>query len=144
MFKEFKDFAVKGNVVDMAVGVIIGAAFGGIVTSLVNDVIMPPIGILVGKVDFKDKFIPLSDEAMRFTSSKAAMDAGAPILRWGMFLNTLINFLFVAGAIFLVVKFINRLRPPAPPPPAATKDCPMCAMAVPIKAVKCGHCQSSF
>ena len=144
MLKEFRDFAVKGNVVDLAVGIIIGAAFGKIISSLVGDVIMPPLGLLIGKVDIKDKFIPLSTEAEKFTSVKAAMDAGAPVLRWGMFVTTVIDFLLVAFAVFMVVKLVTRMRPPPPPAPPSTKDCPMCAMPVPMNAVKCGHCQSTL
>lgn len=144
MLKEFKAFAIKGNVVDMAVGVVIGAAFGAIVTSLVNDVMMPPLGLLIGKVDFKEKFIPLSADAEKYVTVKAATDAGAPILKYGMFLNTCINFLIVAFAVFIAVKLISKLLPPPPPPPPAMKDCPQCAMPVPVKAVKCGHCQSSL
>ena len=143
MLKEFRDFAIKGNVVDLAVGIIIGTAFGKIVSSLVGDVIMPPLGMLIGKVDIKDKFIPLTTEAEKFTTVKAAMDAGAPILKWGMFVTTVIDFLLVAFAVFMVVQLITRLRPPPPPAPPSTKDCPACAMPVPVKAVKCGHCQSA-
>jgi large conductance mechanosensitive channel len=130
MFKEFREFAIKGSVVDLAVGVIIGGAFGGIVTSLVNDVIMPPIGLLVGNVDFGNLFVVLREGAKEhgpYASLAAAKQAGAVTLNFGVFLNTLINFLIVAGAMFFVVKFINRLRrqqaaaPSAPTPPSRSE-----------------------
>ncbi len=124
MLKEFKEFAIKGNVVDMAVGVIIGAAFGKIVTSLVADIIMPPLGLLIGKVDFKDKFLPLNEEAAKALSLKDAADKGLPVLRYGVFLNSVIDFLLVAMAIFIVIKLIAKLRPPAPPPSARHEGLP--------------------
>ena len=143
MFKEFKEFAMKGNVVDLAVGVIIGAAFGAIINSLVNDVIMPPIGLLLGNVDFKDLFVALNGQT--YPSLAAAKAAGAPVLAYGVFLNTIFNFLIVAFAIFLLVKQVNRFRAPAPaPPPPATKDCPRCAMAIPVAASRCPHCTSEL
>ncbi len=120
MLSEFKEFAVKGNVVDMAVGIIIGAAFGGIVSSLVNDVIMPPVGLLLGKVDFSNLFVDLSGKG--FTALSEAKKAGAPVMAYGLFLNTVINFVILAFVIFLVVQGVNRLKrqqaaaPPAPPP----------------------------
>jgi large conductance mechanosensitive channel len=149
MLKEFKEFAVKGNVVDMAVGIVIGAAFGGIVTSLVNDVIMPPIGLLLGKVDFKNLYVVLKEgtTAAPYASLQAAKDAGAVTMNLGVFVNTLINFLIVAFAIFLVVKQINRLKREAPAPaPAAptTKKCPQCLMDVPIEAKRCAFCTSNL
>ena len=116
MFKEFKEFAMRGNVLDLAIGVIIGAAFGNIVTSAVNDVIMPPIGLLVGNVDFKDLFISL--DGRTFESLAKAKEAGAPVLAYGQFLNTVLNFLIVAFVIFLIVKQVNRLKRPAPAAPA--------------------------
>ena len=140
MFKEFKEFAMRGNVLDLAVGVIIGAAFGKIVASLVDDVLMPPLGKLLGRVNFSDLFINLSDKA--YESLAAAKAAGAPTLNYGNFINTIINFLIVAFAIFMVVKTVNKWMPKAPAP-VTTKDCPQCAMAIPVAAKKCGHCTSA-
>jgi large conductance mechanosensitive channel len=143
MFKEFKEFAMRGNVLDLAIGVIIGAAFGNIVTSAVNDVIMPPIGLLVGKVDFKDLFFSL--DGRTFESLAKAKEAGAPVVAYGQFLNTVLNFLIVAFVIFLIVKQVNRLKKPAAAPAApATKTCPYCANDVPTKAVRCGFCTSEL
>ena len=143
MLKEFKEFAMRGNVVDLAVGVIIGAAFGKIVSSLVEDVIMPPIGRLLGHVDFSGLFINLSGKS--YETLKAAKDAGAPTLNYGIFLNTVINFLIVAFAVFLVVQQVNRwTRKPAPAVVPTTKDCPQCAMAIPIAAKRCGHCTTQL
>ncbi len=142
MMKDFKEFAMRGNVLDMAVGVIIGAAFGGIVTSFVNDILMPPIGLLVGRVDFTNLFITLSGQS--YATLKDAKAAGAATLNYGVFLNTVINFLIVAFAIFLLVRQVNRMRGPAPEPaPApAMKDCPRCLSAIPAKATRCAHCTS--
>jgi len=131
MLKEFKEFAMKGNVMDMAVGIIIGAAFGKIVSSLVSDVIMPPIGLLLGNVDFSDLAVTLKE---------ASATSPAITVRYGLFLNTIIDFLVVAFAIFLVIKQLNRLKKPAPAPVATTKDCPYCLMSIPLKATRCGHC----
>jgi len=143
VFKEFKEFAMRGNVVDLAVGVIIGAAFGRIVSSLVEDVIMPPIGRLLGHVDFSGLFINLSGKY--YETLKDAKAAGAPTLNYGLFLNTVINFLIVALVVFLVVQQMNRLtRKPAAPAPPTMKDCPQCAMAIPIAAKRCGHCTSQL
>jgi large conductance mechanosensitive channel len=143
MLSEFKKFIMRGNVVDLAVGVIIGAAFGGIVTSLVNDVLMPPIGRLLGGVDFKDFFISLSGQS--FPTLAAAKAAGAPTLNYGVFLNTLINFLIVAFAIFLLVQQVNRLFPkPAAPAALATKECAWCASSIPAAAKRCPHCTSNL
>jgi large conductance mechanosensitive channel len=139
MFKEFKEFAMRGNVVDLAVGVIIGAAFGTIVTSLVNDIIMPPIGLALGGLDFKDLFITLRGGP--YPTLAAAKAAGAPVIAYGSFLNTVVNFLIVAFAIFLLIKQVNRFRAPAA---AATKDCPFCASAIPLKAVRCPNCTSDL
>jgi large conductance mechanosensitive channel len=141
VFKEFKTFAMRGNVVDLAVGVIIGAAFGKIVLSLVEDVLMPPIGRLLGNVDFSNLFVNLSDKS--YDSLAAAKAAGAPTLRYGLFLNNVINFLIVAFAVFLLIQLINRWskKPEAPP---TTKDCPQCAMAIPIAAKRCGHCTTQL
>lgn len=144
MLKDFKEFALKGNVVDLAVGVIIGAAFGKIVSSLVNDVLMPPLGKLIGNVDFSSLFYPLDEKAKAAHSLKELTDSGGAALKYGLFLNNVLDFLLVAFAIFVMVKIITKLRPAPPPPPPATKDCPQCAMAVPVKAVKCGHCQSAL
>ena len=141
MFKEFKEFAMRGNVLDLAVGVIIGVAFGKIVASLVDDVLMPPLGRLLGPVNFSDKFINLS--GTHYESLKAAKDAGAATLNYGNFINTVINFLIVAFTIFVVVRMVNRWMP-KPPPPVTTKDCPQCAMAIPLAAKKCGHCTSAI
>jgi len=144
MFKEFKEFAMRGNVLDMAVGIIIGAAFGGIVTSLVNDILMPPIGLLLGKVDFSNLFITL--KGAQFTTLAQAKAAGATTINIGIFFNTVINFVIVAFAVFLLVRQVNRLRRPAEaaPAPATTKDCSYCFTAIPIKAVRCPHCTSQL
>ena len=135
MLKEFREFAMKGNVVDMAVGIIIGAAFGKIVSSLVSDVIMPPIGILLGNVDFS---------SLAVTLREATDTSPAVTIKYGVFVNTIIDFVIVAFAIFVVVKQMNRLKQPAPAPAATTRDCPHCLMSVPIKATRCGHCTSEL
>ena len=140
MFKEFKEFAVRGSVLDLAIGVIIGAAFGKIVSSFVDDILLPPIGQLLGKVNFSDLFINLS--GTHFDSVQAAKAAGKATLNYGNFINTVINFLIVAFTIFVVVRMVNRWMP-KPPAPVTTKDCPQCAMAIPIAAKKCGHCTSA-
>ncbi len=143
MLKEFKEFAMRGNVLDLAVGVIIGAAFGKIVASLVEDVIMPPVGRLLGHVDFSSKFINLSDKT--YDTLAAAKAAGAPTLNYGIFINAIINFLIVAFVIFIVVRMVNRWTvKPAPAPVPTTKDCPQCAMAIPLAAKRCGHCTSQL
>lgn len=152
MLKEFRDFAMKGNVVDMAVGIIIGGAFGKIVSSLVNDVIMPPIGMLLGRVDFSNLFIDLSGE--HYSSLTDAKAAGAATVNYGLFLNTVIDFIVVAFAIFLMVKWVNKMRTaaealekkPAPAAPAAptTRECPYCLSTIPIKAVRCAHCTADL
>jgi len=142
MMQEFKEFAVKGNVVDLAVGVIIGGAFGKIVTSFVSDIVMPPLGLVMGKVNFTDLFINLSDKP--YDSLKAAKDAGAPVISYGVFINTMIDFIIIAFVIFLVIKQINRLKKEPAPAPPNTKDCPYCLSAVPIKATKCGFCTSDL
>jgi large conductance mechanosensitive channel len=142
MLKEFKEFAMRGNVLDMAVGIIIGAAFGKIVSSLVDDIIMPPIGRALGRVDFSNLFINLGDTS--YPTIAAAKTAGAPTLNYGLFLNATINFLIVAFAIFLLLRVVNRwLLKPAPAPAPTTKDCPQCAMPIPLAARKCGHCTSA-
>ena len=142
MFKEFKEFAMKGNVFDMAVGIIIGAAFGKIVTSFVSDILMPPLGVLLGKVDFANMFIDLSGQHL--PTLDAAKKAGAATLNYGIFVNTIIDFLLVAFAVFLLVKQVNRLkRQPAPADPT-TRDCPYCASAIPLAASRCPHCTSQL
>jgi large conductance mechanosensitive channel len=144
MLKEFRDFAMRGNVVDMAVGIVIGAAFGKIVSSFVNDVLMPPIGLLLGKVDFSNLFINLSGQP--FESVAAAKAAGAPTINYGMFFNTVLDFAIVAFAIFIVIKQMNRLRQPAPQAPSAptTKACPYCLSTIAIAATRCPHCTSEL
>jgi large conductance mechanosensitive channel len=144
MLKEFKEFAMRGNVADMAVGIVIGAAFGKIVSSLVNDVIMPPIGLLMGNADFSNLFIDLSRKG--YASLADAQTAGAPTIRYGLFINTVLDFVIVAFAIFLVVRGMNKLKrtkevaAPAP----TTKACPQCLMEIPIQAKRCGHCTTSL
>ncbi|MEK9180786.1 MAG: large conductance mechanosensitive channel protein MscL [Patescibacteria group bacterium] len=142
MFKEFKEFAIKGSVMDLAIGVIIGTAFGKIVTSLVNDVIMPPLGLLLGKVDFSNLYFNLSSR--NFPSLAAARAAGAPTLNYGLFINAVIDFVIVAFVIFLLVKQINRLKRQSPPPASNTKKCPYCFLEIPLPATKCGHCASTL
>ena len=142
MLKEFKAFAMRGNVLDLAVGVIIGAAFGAVVTSLVGDIIMPPIGMVMGKVDFKDLYFALDGKV--YESLDAAKKMGAPVVAYGSFINTVVNFLIVAFAIFLLVKQVNRFNKPAPAGPATTKECQFCGMAIPIKAVRCPQCTSDL
>jgi large conductance mechanosensitive channel len=146
MFREFREFAVRGNVMDMAVGIVIGAAFGAIVTSFVNDVIMPPIGLLLGNIDFSSFFLVLKEgkAAGPYESLAAAKAAGAVTMNIGVFINTIITFLIIAFAVFLVVKNVNRLKreEQAPPAAPATKDCPFCLSAIPAKAVRCPHCTS--
>ncbi len=142
MLKEFKEFAMKGNVLDMAVGIIIGAAFGKIISSFVSDVLMPPIGLLLGKVDFSNLYINLSGKT--FESLGEAKKAGAATLNYGMFLNTVLDFLIVAFAIFLLVKQVNRMRTPAPAAVPTTRDCPFCVSPIPIKATRCPNCTSQL
>lgn len=149
MIKEFKEFAVKGNVMDMAVGIVIGAAFGTIVKSFVADVIMPPIGLLLGNVDFSNLFMILKDGAEgmgAYATLADAQAAGAVTLNYGQFINTIISFLIVAFAIFIVIKNINRLKreEPAPVAEPTTKDCPFCLTSIPIKATRCPSCTSNL
>jgi large conductance mechanosensitive channel len=148
VFKEFKEFAMRGNVVDMAVGIIIGAAFEGIIGSLVNDMIMPPIGLALGHVDFSNLFFVMKEGATAgpYASVAAAKAAGATTLNYGMFINTIINFLIVAFAVFMLVKQMNRLKKAEAPAPAAptTKACPFCATDIPIPAKRCPHCTSEL
>ena len=142
MLKEFREFAVKGNVVDLAVGIVLGVAFGAIVTSLVNDIIMPPIGRLLGRINFADLFINLSGTA--YPSLKAAKDAGAATINYGNFLNTIINFIIVAFVMFLLIKQINRLKKEPAPAEPNTKECKFCLSTIPIKATRCPHCTSQL
>jgi large conductance mechanosensitive channel len=145
MLKEFKTFVMRGNVLDLAVAVIVGGVFGKIVSSLVNDVLMPPIGLVVGKVDFSSLYLNLSSDT--YASLAEAQKAGAPIIKYGLFINTVIDFLIVSFVIFLVVRLANRLqRQEAAAAPAAptTKECPFCLSAIPLKATRCGHCTSDI
>jgi large conductance mechanosensitive channel len=142
MLKEFKTFIMRGNVLDLAVGIVIGAAFGAVVTSFVSDVLMPPIGLLFGKVNFADLFVNLSSSPV--ASVAEAKAKGLPTLNYGLFLNALINFTIVAFAIFLIVKQVNRLRAPSDPAPASTRDCPFCLSQIPLKATRCPHCTSTL
>lgn len=144
MIKEFKDFILRGNVLDLAIAVIIGGAFGKIVTSLVNDVLMPPIGLLLAKVDFSNLFINLSGRP--YASLSEAQAAGAATVNYGVFLNTVIDFLIVALVIFLMVRTVNRLQraQAAPPAEPVTKECPYCFTTIPIKATRCPHCTTQL
>ncbi len=144
MLKEFKEFAVRGNVLDLAIGVIIGAAFGKIVTSLVDDVLMPPIGMVLGRVDFSNLFVNLSGKPV--ASVAQAKAAGVPTINYGLFLNSVLSFLIVAFVVFLIVRAVNRMRrgeeKPAAPP--VVKECPYCLSSIPIKATRCPHCTSQL
>jgi large conductance mechanosensitive channel len=143
MLKEFKEFVMRGNVLDLAVGVIIGAAFGKIVASLVEDVLMPPIGQLVGKVDFSKLFISLNHKS--YETLELAKTDHAATLNYGLFLNTVINFLIVAFCVFLVIQLVNHwTKKPAAPAAPTTKECPQCALTIPIQAKRCGHCTSQL
>jgi large conductance mechanosensitive channel len=142
MLKEFKEFALKGSMLDLAIGIIIGAAFGSIVTSLVNDVIMPPIGLLLGKVDFSNLFLTLSGQ--HFNTLAEAKLGGAVTLNYGLFVNTVINFLIVAFSIFLVIKQFNRLRKAPEPAAPTTKECSYCKTTIPIEATRCPNCTSEL
>ena len=142
MLKEFKEFAMKGNVLDMAVGIIIGAAFGKIITSLVSDVIMPPIGLILGRVDFSSLFLNLS--GAHYDSLAAAKAAGAPTINYGLFLNNAVDFLIVAFVIFLVIRQVNRWKKPVPAAAPATKECPYCFSTISIKATRCPNCTSEL
>ena len=142
MFKEFKEFAMRGNVVDMAVGIIIGAAFGRIISSLVNDVIMPPIGLLLGKVDFSSLFVNLSGTP--YATLADAKKAGAPAIAYGAFLNTILDFVIVALVIFLLIRQMNKLKRQPAPAAATTKECPYCLSVIPFKATRCGHCTAQL
>jgi large conductance mechanosensitive channel len=142
MLKEFKAFAMRGNVIDLAVALVIGAAFGKIVTSFVEDVLMPPIGLLLGKVDMKNLFIDLSGKG--YATLAEAKAAGAATINYGMFINTIVDFIFVAFAVFLLVRQVNKLKGPAPVEPAKTKVCPYCLSAVPAGATRCAQCTSTL
>jgi large conductance mechanosensitive channel len=142
MWKEFRLFILRGNVLELAVAVIIGATFGRVVTSLVEDLLMPPVGLALGGVDFTNLFIDLSGRG--HATLAEAQAAGAPTLRYGVFLNTVVNFLIVAFCIFLLVRQINRMFPPAPPAAPITRDCPFCLSPVPLKARRCAHCTSEL
>lgn len=146
MWKEFKEFAVKGNAVDLAVGVIIGAAFGGIVNSLVKDILMPLVGLLTGGLDFSNKFLILkgAPSGGSFNTPVDAVKAGAVTWNYGNFVTLVINFIIVAFCIFLVVKAMNRLKRPSPAGAPVSKECPACAMTIPIKATRCPHCTSEL
>ena len=144
MLKEFREFAMRGNVMDMAIGIILGGAFGKIVSSLVADIIMPPIGLLLGKVDFTNLYLDLSGGA--YESLAAAKAAGAPTINVGVFINTVLDFVIVAFAIFVVVKQLNRLKrkEEAAPLSPTTQNCPRCLMSIPLRATRCGHCTSEL
>jgi large conductance mechanosensitive channel len=143
MLKDFKAFVMRGNVLDLAVGVIIGAAFGKIVSSLVDDVLMPPIGLLIKNVNFTDLVIGLNGKS--YPTLAAAKADGAPTLNYGIFLNTIINFLIVAFCVFIIIQLVNKwVNKPAPPAAPTTKDCPQCAMTIPIVAKRCGHCTTQL
>ena len=143
MLEEFKKFALRGNLVDLATGIVIGAAFTGVVGSFVNDILMPPIGLLLGRVDFQNLFVSLTGRP--FESVAAAKAAGAPTLNYGIFINQVINFIIVAFAVFLIIRQLNKLQTRVygpPPTPATTKECPYCASVIPAKARRCPHCTS--
>ena len=142
MLKEFREFAMRGNVVDMAVGIIIGAAFGKIVSSLVSDVVMPPIGLLTGQVDFSNLFINLSSTS--YATLAEAQKAGAPTIRYGMWLMTVIDFILVAFAVFLLIRAMNQLKRNEPVAAPTTKECPLCISVIPIKASRCAHCAADI
>lgn len=142
MIKEFREFALRGNVIDMGVGIIIGAAFGKIVTSFVSDILTPPLGLLLGRMDFSNLFVSLNGDS--YASRTAAEAAGAPTLNYGLFLNNVIDFTFVAFALFLLIRWVNKLKgpPPAPAAAAPTKECPECLSSIPVAARRCAHCAS--
>jgi large conductance mechanosensitive channel len=142
MLQAFKAFLLRGNVVDLAVAVVVGAAFGAVVTSFVSDILMPPIGLALGRVNFSDLFLSLDGRA--YPSLAAAKAAGAPTLNYGVFINTLVNFVVIAFAVFLALQAMRRLTGPVAAPAPTTRDCPHCAMAIPIRAVRCPHCTSQL
>lgn len=142
MVQDLKAFLTRGNVVDLAVALVVGAAFGAIVTSLVNDILMPPIGLALKGVDFTNLFVTLRGQS--YETLAAAKAAGAPTLNYGLFINTIINFVIVAFAMFVVVRQTARFRPPPPAPAASTRDCPFCLSAIPLRATRCAHCTSAL
>ena len=142
MWKEFKTFVMRGNVMDMAVGIIIGAAFGKIVSSLVNDIIMPPIGMIIGRVDFSNFFISLSEK--HYDTVADAKKAGVVTINYGTFLNTVIEFLIIAFAVFLLIKWVNHILPKTPAVPATTKECSYCKKSIPLAATRCPNCTSQL
>jgi large conductance mechanosensitive channel len=142
VFKEFKEFAMRGNVIDLAVGIIVGAAFGRIITSLVADILMPPLGLILGKVDFASLFLNISGHS--YATLAEAKAAGAATINYGIFLNTVIDFLIVALAIFVMIRQINRLSKPAAAPAVATKECPFCCSPIPLRARRCPDCTSEL
>jgi large conductance mechanosensitive channel len=142
MLKEFKTFIMRGSVIELAVGIVIGTAFGKIITSLVTDVILPPIGLLLHGVDFSNLFISLNGQA--FTSLADAQKAGAPTINYGNFINNVLIFLIIAVVVFLMIRAINRLQGPAPVAPASTKECPYCFTVIPLKAIRCPNCTSEI
>ena len=142
MLSEFKKFVIRGNVIDLAVAVVIGAAFGKIVASFVSDVLMPPIGLVLGKVDFSNLFINLGSQP--FTTLKDAKAAGAPVIAYGLFINTVIDFVIVAFVIFLIIREVNRVKAPPEPPAPTTRECPYCASAISLKARKCPQCTADL
>lgn len=142
MFKEFKEFIMRGNVMDLAIGIIIGAAFGKIITSFVSDILMPPIGLLLGKVDFTNLFINLS--GTKYDTLKAAKDAGAATINYGVFLGTIVDFLIVAFVIFLVIRQINRMRRQPEAAAPDIRECPFCLSTIPLNATRCAHCTSDL
>ena len=142
MLKEFKEFAMRGNVIDMAVGVVIGAAFGKIIASLVDDIIMPPIGLALGNVDFTNLFVSLSGKD--YPSVAAAKAAGAATLNYGIFFNTILSFIIIAFAVFLVIRSFNKMKEPEPATAPSTTDCPHCLSAIPLKATRCAHCTAEL
>jgi len=147
MLKDFKAFILRGNVVDLAVGVIIGAAFGAIVKSLVEDILMPPLGLVTGGIDFANKFVVLKDgahAAAGYASIAAAKADGAVTINYGLFINQTVSFLIVAACVFIIVKMVAKLQPAAPPPPPSTKACGYCAMQIPLAATRCPNCTSSL
>ena len=142
MLKEFRDFVVRGNVVDLAIGIIIGGAFGKIVSSFVGDILMPPLGLLMGRVNFSDLYINLSGKT--YPTLAAAKAAGAPTINYGLFINTVIDFLIVTFAIYLMIQQLNRLKKKPETAPPSSKECPYCISAIPVKAIRCPNCTSSL
>jgi large conductance mechanosensitive channel len=142
MLREFKEFALRGNVLDMAIGIVIGVAFGKIIASLVDDIIMPPIGLALGNVDFANLFINLSGKD--YPSVAAAKAAGAATINYGIFFNTILNFLIIAFVLFLIIRQVNAMQTPKEAPVAVTKECPLCLSAIPVKATRCAHCTAEL